>query len=218
MTGVQKSRVRFYRSVIRLTRLIGGLVLVVEAPSSSDNGEATTGTDFGAVLLWMPPSKRLGAYDIVTIARSGLLGLMLPWHYGLTGLYRVQIVFESNVQSMLAETLPGLPPHGFREDECAFVQMLVANPNHAGKGYASKLLDYQIDQHFAQYPDRPVALDSTTAPAIRAYERLGFKLLGQRPLKTDTDENGIRLKGPVDEQAKQRIKDTCVQRVLAKLP
>ena len=96
--------------------------------------------------------------------------------------------------------------------------MIASNPEYAGKGYASKFLKYQMDQHFAQHPDKPVILDATTQQGIRAYEKLGFKLLAETPVTTDTDENGFRLKNPVTEEVRQRSKDTCIQRVMAKLP
>ncbi|KAL6252667.1 hypothetical protein RBB50_000386 [Rhinocladiella similis] len=216
MTNLQKSRVKFYRSLINLTRLIGGEVLVADVPSSDDSRNADK--DFGAIILWLPPFTRLGGFDIITLWRSGFLGLVLPWHYGLGGLHRIDSVFESNVHSMFSKTLPDLPPRGFKDKECGFLQMIASNPRYAGKGYASKLLKYQMAQHFVKHPDVPVILDTTTTQGIRAYERLGFKLLAEKPLDTGTDERGIRLKGPVDDQTRQMIRDTCIQRVLVKLP
>lgn len=142
---------------------------------------------------------------------------MLPWNYGLTGFYRIEAVFEANVKSMIAKTLPELPQN-FQLHECGWPLMVASNPRYAGKGYASKLMKHILDQHFDQYPDRPVFLDTSTAGGVRAYERLGFKLLAQTPVETDTDEHGIRLTKPVSAEAKQRIRDTCVQRVMVKLP
>ncbi|KAK7885554.1 hypothetical protein LTR67_010347 [Exophiala xenobiotica] len=216
MSKPQTSRVKFYRSLIRLTRLIGGSVMVAEVSSSGTANPVDK--DFGAIILWLPPFNRLSDIDIITMWRSGMLGLIFPWHYGLKGFYRIMMVFEANVHSMFSKTLPDLPPKGFKEQECAFVQMIASNPDYAGKGYASKLLKYQMDQHFAQHSDKPVILDTTTHQGIRAYERLGFKLLAETPVTTDTDEKGIRLRNPVNEESRRRSKDTCVQRVMAKLP
>jgi len=103
------------------------------------------------------------------------------------------------------------------------VQMLASNPKYAGKRYASQLLKHQLHQvHFAQYPDRPVILDTSTAQAVRAYEGLGFTLLGQRSVPTDSDERGIRLPAggaaALSEEARQRIKETCIIRAMARLP
>ncbi|KAJ9606035.1 hypothetical protein H2200_009884 [Cladophialophora chaetospira] len=217
LTKLQRSRVRFYRAVLALTRMIGGTVVVadVPAPESSTN---TKRRDIGAILLWLPPSKRLGAFDLLTLYRSGFLGLMLPWHYGLTGFNRVQLTFEENIAKMWSRILPDLPPHGFKEHECGFVQMIAANPKYAGKGHASALLKYQIGQHFAEFPDRPVILDTTTKQGIRAYERLGFKLLAETPVDTGTDARGIRLAKDASEEIKKEARETCVQRVMAMLP
>jgi GNAT superfamily N-acetyltransferase len=174
--------------------------------------------DIGAILLWLPPEKRLSAFNIFTLYNSGFLSVMLPWHYGLTGLHRVLLVFEENIHKMWSRTLPDLPPHGFKEGDCGFVQMLAANPKFAGKRYASALLDYQVRQHFVEFPDRPVILDTTTLQGIRAYERLGFRLLAETPVETGTDAGGIRLKKDASEEVKREAREVCVQRIMAKLP
>lgn len=215
MTSLQQSRVRFYRSLIRMTRLIGGLVLVADVPSSTD--PANDELEVGAILLWLPPSRRLGDFDLITLWRSGFMGLMLPWHYGLTGFHRIQSIFEANIHSMFTKALPNLP-RGFKPENCGFIQMLASNPKHKGKRYASALLKFQIEQHFAQYPDTPVILDTTTTEGVRAYERLGFKLLGEMPVDTKTDASGIRLKSNASDELKREAKDTCIQRVMTKLP
>ncbi|KIX07326.1 uncharacterized protein Z518_01979 [Rhinocladiella mackenziei CBS 650.93] len=216
MTRHQNSRIRFYRSLIRLVRLLDGPVMVAEV-SASENANDTA-KEIGAVLLWLPPSKRLGPFDVLKLWQSGLLSLTLPWHYGPTGLYRIEMVFESNIQSMWAKTLPDLPPNGWKEQDCGFVQMLASNPKYAGKRFASALLKDQIEQHFAQYPDRPVILDTTTLQGIRAYEKLGFKLLSETPVNTKTDAKGIRLKADASEEVKRQARETCIQRVMVKLP
>ncbi|KAI1610065.1 hypothetical protein EDD37DRAFT_147296 [Exophiala viscosa] len=211
MSNLQKSRVMFYRTVIRLTRLVGGEAWVAEVPSSESDGAPT---DVGAIVLWLPPRKRLADHDVFTLWRSGILNLTLPWHYGFTGLYRIQFVFEANVASMIAKNLP----EGFQMVECGFPQIIARNPKYPGKGYASQLFKHILDRHFEEYPGTPVLLDTSTDQGVRAYERLGFKLIDQVPVETDTDETGIRLTKAVTAGAKQRIRDTCVQRVMVKMP
>ncbi|EXJ61779.1 hypothetical protein A1O7_02209 [Cladophialophora yegresii CBS 114405] len=225
MSRLQRSRVRFYLGLIKVTRLIGGSVLVAEVPVTAtgmaterDSTNATSATrEIGAVLLWLPPSKRLGGLGIPTLWRSGLLSLMLPWHYGLTGFYRVELVFEANIAKMWSRTLPDLPPRGVKESECGFVQMIARNPKYSRKGYASGLLKYQMDQHFAEFPDRPVLLDTTTLEGIRAYERLGFKLLAETPVDTGTDATGMKLTKDASEEVRREAQEICVQRVMARL-
>jgi len=202
-----------------MTRLLGGDVLVAQVhPSSAGPASSRVsedGVEIGGILLWLPPEKRLGGLDLLTLWRSGFLALIAPWNYGLTGLHRIQNVFEANVHAMFARTLPDL---GVKERDCAFVQMLAINPKYAGKGYASALLKYRVEQHFQQFPDRPVILDSTTVYGVRAYERLGFKLLAQTPVDTGTDAGGIKLKPNPDPEVVRLAKETCIQRVLARLP
>lgn len=218
MSKLQKSRVSFYRTMIRMTRLIGGSVNVAEVPSSEDDAGDSSKTDIGAILLWFPPNVRISALDLLTLYRSGFVALMMPWHYGLTGVYRIELVFEKNIHNMWAKTLPNLPPHGFKEQDCGFVQMIASNPKCAGKRYASELLEHQCRKHFAEYPDRPVILDTTTMQGVRAYERLGFKLLAEVPTNAGTDAKGIRLRSNASEQVKKEATETCIQRVMAKLP
>ncbi|OAL39051.1 hypothetical protein AYO20_01802 [Fonsecaea nubica] len=226
MTSLQKTRVRFYRSLISATRLIGGSVLVAEINTSDgdDNvAEATTSTsttqtDIGAILLWLPPHKRMGPFELGKLWQSGFLGLMLPWHYGPRGFYRIEFIFEENIRKMWTRTLPELQPRGFKEEECAFVQMIASNPKYAGKRYASALLRHQVEQHFAEFPDRPVILDTTTTQAIRAYERLGFKLLAETPVDTGTDATGMKLKSNASEEIRKEAKEVCIQRVMARVP
>ena len=224
MTKLQKSRVRLYRALIKLTRLSGGSVTVAEVPSKADTNDmrnssnSTLGRDVGAILLWLPPGNRLSTLDIRVLYRSGFLALTLPWHYGLKGFHRIDLVFEGNIRKMWSQTLPNLPPHGFKESDCGFVQMLASNPQCAGKGYASALLKYQLQQHFAEFPDRPAILDTTTLQGIRAYERLGFKLLASKPVETGTDKHGMKLRRGASEEVKEEAREVCVQRVMVKLP
>jgi len=215
MTSLQRCRVRFYRCVLRMTRLLGGEVLVAQVPSSTATAgdpapSADDDVDIGGILLWMPPSKRLSGLGLLTLWQSGFFGLVAPWNYGLTGLYRIEAVFEANTHAMFAKTLPE------NQRDCALVQMIAINPKYAGKGYASALLKYRIEQHFKELPDRPVILDTSTVYGVRAYEKLGFKLLAQMPVDTGTDATGIKLKANPDSEIVRLAKETCIQRVLVR--
>lgn len=215
MTRQQAARVAFYRALIELVHILRGQILVAEVSTSM---EAPPGDNIAAILLWLPPNKRLGALDIATLWRSGFIPLMVPWRYGVTGFHRIDVVYEANVKSMFAKTLKAVPPNGYREHDCGFVQMVAINPSHAGKGYAATLLKYQIDRHFQEYPDRPVVLDTTTTNAIKVYEKLGFRLLAETPVDTGTDAGGFPLSPNADEATKKLARETCVQRVMLLLP
>lgn len=214
MSRRQGTRVHFYRSMINLVSIWGGLVLVAEVPGSG----SANGINIGAIMMWLPPNVREGTFGMFQIWQSGLLSLLAPWRYGITGFYRITAVFETNVKSMFEKTLKDVRPSGYNEEECGFVQMIASNPAHAGKGYASALLKHQMEEHFTQFPDKPVILDTTTKQGLNAYERLGFELLAQTPVDTGTDAGGIRLKVNADESARKLAKETCVQRVMIKVP
>ena len=128
---------------------------------------------------------------------------------------RIDDVFEANVKTMFKESLT---PRGINDHDCGFVQMLAANPAYAGKAYASSLLKYQMEQHFLQIRDTPVVLDTTTEQGIKAYTRLGFELLAEKPVNTGTDAKGFRLKANADEAAREAARKICVQRVMIKMP
>lgn len=214
MTRYQATRVHFYRSLINLVSFWGGLVLVAEVPGSG----TANGVNIGAIMMWLPPHVREGTFGLFQIWRSGFLSLIAPWTYGLTGVYRITSVFEAHVKSMFEKTLKDIPPNGYKEEECGFVQMIAANPAHAGKGYASALLKHQMGEHFNQFPDKPVILDTTTQQGLKTYVRLGFELLAETPVDTGTDAGGIRLKATADEATRKLAKETCIQRIMIKVP
>jgi GNAT superfamily N-acetyltransferase len=173
--------------------------------------------DYGAILLWLPPGKQGGSAfeELPLLYRSGFLKLTLPWHYGPGAVHRIDSVYEANVHSMFDATLK---PRGIKEKECGFVQMLAVNPKRAGKGYASKLLQWRIDKHFEEFPDRPVILDTSTEQGVRTYERMGFELLDQKSVETNTDADGIRLSKGASDIEKEEARKICVQRVMLKMP
>ena len=209
MTRTQDVRRRFYLALIKLTRLVDGGVLVADV--RSDVGEE----DIGAILLWQPPLKRMPDFALTLLYQSGLLSLILPWNYGPGSFYRIDQIFEANVKKMLADTLG---PRGIKADECGFIQMIAANPRYAGKGYASALLKWQMEQHFEEFPERPVVLDTTTEQGIRTYTRLGYELLAEIPVNTGTDASGFKLRPGAFDEVKSEAKRTCVQRVMVKMP
>jgi len=127
--------------------------------------------------------------------------------YGLTGIYRVNFVFEENINKLFAEA-------GIKADNCGFVQMLAANPDFKGKGSAGRLLEWQIQRHAVQYPGFGVCLDTTTEAGVRAYLRLGFEETGKMAVKTGTDATGIKLREDADEEGCAEAMRVCIQRVM----
>jgi GNAT superfamily N-acetyltransferase len=213
LTRRPKDRVKFYRALIKLTRLADGTVNVATIAATNE---------IAAILLWLPPNKRNGT-DVRTLYRSGFLSLILPWKYGLRGLHRIDTVFEGNIKKMFSETLPKENSQlgrsaSIKEVDCAFVQMLASNQAFAGKRYGSALFAHQLEQHFKEFPDRPVLLDTTTDQGIRAYEKLGFRILARTPVDTGTDESGFKLRKNATDEVRKKGRETCVQSVMIKLP
>jgi GNAT superfamily N-acetyltransferase len=183
LTSLQRARVRFYLSLIKATRLLGGEVLVnVISPShSSVDGQDPDDVQFGAILLWLPPHKRMGITNLATLYSSGFLRTM--YEYGFTGIHRIDSIFEANIAKMFKAAKVAEADHHF-------VQKLASNPEYQGKRYASHLLRWKIEQLEGK---GSVVLDTTTAQGVRAYERMGFKLLGETEVQTGCDEHGIKL-------------------------
>jgi ribosomal protein S18 acetylase RimI-like enzyme len=196
LTSLQRARVEFYLSLIKATRLLGGEVLVnVISPSNSSvDSQDPEDVSYGAILLWLPPHKRMGITNLATLYSSGFLRTM--YKYGFTGIHRVDSIFEANIAKMFKAAKVVEADHNF-------VQMLASNPEYQGKRYASQLLRWKIES----LGEGSVVLDTTTAQGIRAYERMGFKLLGEIEVQTGCDEHGIKLRKGETSTAKhiQRV-------------
>jgi len=148
----------------------------------------------------------MGITKLSALYYSGFLGTILA--YGIVGTYRINFVFEANVDAMFAKA--GIPAEGY-----GFVQMLAANPENRGKGSASRLLKWRMRRHNEEYPGVPVVLDTTTTEGVRAYLRLGFEEVGSVAVDTGTDSAGFNLSKDASEEVRRAGRETCVQRVMA---
>jgi GNAT superfamily N-acetyltransferase len=217
LTSLQSSRVQFYHGLIKMTRAHEGSIYVASLPSdsTSDVQDVVKRDDIGAILLWLPPKKRFSLpSSIPKLATTGFLRALRG--YGLRCIYRIQVIFEGNVEQMFNATVK--PKSGFHPADCGFVQMVAINPKYAGKGYASALLKWKCEQHFQEFKRVPVILDTTTEQGIRAYKRLGFDLLDERKVATGTDAGGFPLKKDAEENVKEEAARICIQRVMIKIP
>ena len=164
---------------------------------------------FHAILLWLPPRKRLTIGKVSVLYRSGFLAAMRA--YGVAGIHRVNFVFENNVARMFTEAKVD-------EHECGFVQMTAVNPEYGGKGYASKLLEWKLRQHEIEHPGGAVVLDTTTEQGVRAYSRIGFKEIGKISVNTGTNAEGMKLPDGASKETKAQSENACVQRVMIYRP
>jgi len=191
-------------------------VCIASVPPLAPEGTQDTpeAKDIGAILLWLPPKKRvIIPSSIPKLYSSGFLSALKS--YGLKSTYRIQGVFEANVEAMFNTTVRA---RGFEPSECGFVQMLARNPKFDRRGYASDLLKWRCARHFEEFEGTPVILDTTTEQGIRAYVRLGFEQLDETKVVTGTDARGIILKKDVEESVKEEAARVCVQRVMILMP
>jgi len=228
LTPAQRWRIHFYHSLLKLTRLVGGTVYVLQVPASdistdtSNSPNLTTADgaiDIGGILLWNPPHKRLPTFpfDVPLLYKSGFLSLLSPAAYGPLGYHRISTVFEANIHSLLSTALPR---YGIEtEADCGFVQMVAINPSFAGRRYARMLLQWRMEAHWEECgaSRAPVILDTTTEEAVEVYEGLGFQVAGEKDVETGTDKMGIK-KQSLMEQERVEARRRCRQRVMIALP
>jgi hypothetical protein len=180
LTPLQSTRIRFYLSLIKSTRLLGGEVLV-----NVVDGEVP---EIGAILLWLPPHARMTISSIGVMYRSGFLRTI--YDYGLSGIHRIDTIFEGNISRMFKAAK-------VNEAEHDFVQMLASNPKYAGWRLASQLLRWRV-----QRCEGSVVMDTSTVSAMRAYQRMGFKVLGEVEVQTGCDAVGVRTGMKEGEEVK----------------
>lgn len=212
LSALQADRVYFYYSVIKTTRLLRGSVTVAVPPEETDKSSLGAGEHIGAILLWLPPHHRASTSQLQLLYRSGFLGAL--WKYGPIGFYRIVGVFSANADELFAAKLPA---YGVKASDCGYVQMIASNPAHAGRRYASSLLDRQMHLHWESFPGVPVVLDTSTVPAERAYIKLGFMVIGQKSVDSATDAMGIKLKKDAGNEVREESKKICVQKVLIRV-
>jgi len=142
---------------------------------------------------------------LATLYQSGFLGSILA--YGVSCVYRVNFVFEANVDNMFTKA-------GVDAENCGFVQMLAANPVFKGNGSASRLLAWQLERHAVEYPGVDVVLDTTTESGLRAYTRLSFVQIASTSVNTGTDALGVLLAKDASEETRAAGRRTCRQWVM----
>ena len=173
--GASASCLRLWRSLFPLARTLGGYTDVTVLPDS----------DFPiAVSILLPPGVRPGYISLLT---SGWISSFVK--LGPKSAYRFR---QGHV---LAEKLwpPVLQPLNEKYETGAYVLVLGTNPEHAGHGYAGKLLQWQIEKYRPAFPRAPIYLETATDPAQRVYERLGFKEMKREQMKLPgVDERGCK--------------------------
>ena len=141
-------------------------------------------------------------------------------------MWRVVYTFEGNVERMIAEGLKNLGVEDGKQERLIMCNGCVRNPEWEGRGPARKLLDWTIRRRWESQRARdggkgemvPVWLDTTTDDGVRAYEGIGFRVVGECMVETGTDKNGIRLGKNVAENEREEGRRVAKQRVMVRLP
>jgi GNAT superfamily N-acetyltransferase len=189
INAAQSARISFYRAFIKVTRLISGTITVAVPPSSpaDENPEPI------AVLLWLPPHKRMGPMSLL---RSGLL-YVLVFEYGWRAIWNIHN-FERDIGALLSSLLG---PLGIDRAASGCPLLLATASGYTGKGCAGRLMEEQIRLHKESFPGIPIVVDTSSERAMKLYEKLGFRFLGKTRIETGTDAEGIKLAQGVVQDA-----------------
>ncbi|KAL8821140.1 MAG: hypothetical protein Q9223_000795 [Gallowayella weberi] len=232
LTPLQARRLAFYRAWFALVRAHSGTVTLAytpsathPAPSSSESTlqpfTASPSNSIAAVVLLLPPHARPSWFEPLIAWRTGLLpGL---FGLGLRGVWRVLVTFEGNVERMITEGLKARKVAGGDQANLVMCHGCVRNPQWEGKAPGRRLLNWSIEQWWerqrvAGESPTPVWLDTSIDEGVRAYEEIGFKVLGECAVDTGADFNGIKLKSSATEEAKEKARKRSRQWVMLKMP
>ena len=113
-----------------------------------------------------------------------------------------------------------------KEERLLFCQGCVRNPEWRGeKGPARGVLDWGVRRFWEGERERdgkgklsPVWLDTTTDEGVRAYEEIGFRVVGECGVETGADERGFALGKGAGEEERERGRKVARQRVMVRMP
>ncbi|KAJ3508421.1 hypothetical protein NLJ89_g5760 [Agrocybe chaxingu] len=137
-----------------------GHVTVVVDPAN--NGRIVGGA------LWMPPRKRMAAWKLHLLFKSGFGKVLKQW--GLGGLSKMVIGYQSVSEKKMKKCFE---EKGVQESpkEAWYVQLIFTDPDYQGRGLMSKLMR----DAFAKAPEATFCLEASTAKSRDLYAHLGFE-------------------------------------------
>ncbi|KAL8720951.1 MAG: hypothetical protein Q9225_002278 [Loekoesia sp. 1 TL-2023] len=232
LTPLQARRLAFYRSWFRLVRAHSGAVTLAYTLSTKYSAASSSTPDpqlfttspsnsIAAVVLLLPPHARPSWFEPLTAWRSGLLPSLLG--LGLRGMWRVIVTFEGNIGRMISAGLKARNVAEGHEGNLVMCHGCVRNPQWEGRAPARRLLDWEIKRWWKREKEAggsptPVWLDTTIDEGVRAYEAVGFELLGECAVDTGADAMGIRLGLEANEETKEEARKRSRQRVMLRMP
>ncbi|KAI4236067.1 MAG: hypothetical protein LQ349_002781 [Xanthoria aureola] len=232
LTPLQTRRLAFYRSWFALVRIHKGAVTLAYTPSTTNPVPSSTAPDpplfttspsnaIAAVVLLLPPHARPSWSEPLIGWRSGLLHALFG--LGLRGIWRVAVTFEGNVERMISEGLKARNVAGGDQGNLVMCHGCVRNPQWEGKAPARRLFDWAIRRWWTREREAgraptPVWLDTSIDEGVRAYEEIGFEILGECAVETGADVNGIKLEPEPTGEAKGKARKRSRQWVMLRLP
>ncbi|KAI4270611.1 MAG: hypothetical protein L6R38_007076 [Xanthoria sp. 2 TBL-2021] len=232
LTPLQARRLAFYRSWFALVRSHCGAVTLAYTPSTTYPAPSSAAPDpplfttspsnaIAAVVLLLPPHARPSWFEPLIAWRSGLLPALFG--LGLRGIWRVAVTFESNVERMISEGLKARKVAGGDQGNLVMCHGCVRNPQWEGKAPAQRLFDWAIRRWWKRERESgesptPVWLDTSIDEGVRAYEAIGFEVLGECAVDTGADAKGIKLEPESTEEAKEKARKRSRQWVMLRMP
>lgn len=124
---------------------------------------------------------------------------------------------------MIAEGLTARNVAGGDERNLVMCHGCVRNPQWEGKAPARRLLDWAVERWWerergAGGRPTPVWLDTSIEEGVRAYEEVGFEVLGECKVETGADAEGIELGYAADEEVREKARERSRQWVMLRLP
>ncbi|PPR06494.1 hypothetical protein CVT26_004582 [Gymnopilus dilepis] len=178
-TDVKESadRRQFYVFLLRACHYVGGRITV-----AVDKPEGAAKERVLAAALWLPPRKRLAAWMLPTMLKSGMFSVLKGW--GWTGFVEsVEKTMHHIFKSKGVKTSP---------DDSWYLQLAFSDPPQQGKGFMSRL----VREQFAHAPDDIYTLEATTAKSRDQYAHFGFGDTTAVPLgKGKVDSRGVATVG-----------------------
>ena len=124
---------------------------------------------------------------------------------------------------MISEGLKARNVAGGDQGNLVMCHGCVRNPQWEGKAPARRLFDWAIRRWWTREREAgraptPVWLDTSIEEGVRAYEEIGFEILGECTVETGADVNGIKLEPEPTEEAKDKARKRSRQWVMLRLP
>lgn len=124
---------------------------------------------------------------------------------------------------MIAEGLNARKIAGGDEGNLVMCHGCVRNPQWKGKAPARRLLNWAIRRWWEKEKEAggrttPVWLDTSIDEAVRAYEEIGFEILGECAVDTGADAEGIMLESGADEEVREKARKRSRMWVMLRLP